>query len=201
MSSLTTLASLAAVHWLAMLSPGPNVLLVAQTSMSRSRAAGIAAALGVAAGAGLLATAATVGLTLLTEQSSTLRQGLQVAGGCYLVYLGASMWLGARSAAPAPAGGRAYFLRGLLTNLSNPKAAVFFGSVVGATLGPGAPGWVRAAAVILIVVDAVVWHCLVAVLFARPAVRDAYLRRRRTIDRAVGSALGAIGLLLAVTAL
>jgi threonine efflux protein len=53
---------------------------------------------------------------------------------------------------------------------------------------------------VVIVVDAVVWHCLVAVLFARPAVRAAYLRRR-TIDRVVGSALGAVGLVLAVTAL
>jgi RhtB (resistance to homoserine/threonine) family protein len=201
MSAFTTLASLAAVHWLAMLSPGPNVLLVAQTAMSRSRAAGIAAALGVAAGAGLLATAAIVGLGLLTEQSSALRHGLQVAGGCYLVYLGASMWLEPRSPAQAPAGGRAYFLRGLLTNLSNPKAAVFFGSIVGATLGSDPSDWVRAAAVVVIVVDAVVWHCLVAVLFARPAVRDAYLRRQRTIDRVVGSALGAVGIVLAVTAL
>jgi RhtB (resistance to homoserine/threonine) family protein len=184
-----------------MLSPGPNVLLVAQTTMSRSRAAGIAAALGVAAGAGLLATAAIVGLALVTEQSSALRQGLQVAGGCYLVYLGASMWLAPRSRAPTPASGRTWFLRGLLTNLSNPKAAVFFGSVVVATLGSDASDWVRAGAVVLIVVDAVVWHCLVAVLFARPAIRDAYERRRRAIDGVAGTALAAVGLLLAVTAL
>jgi RhtB (resistance to homoserine/threonine) family protein len=201
MSSLSTLASLAAVHWLAMLSPGPNVLVVAQTAMSHSRAAGIAAALGVAAGAGVLATAATVGLRLVTEQSSALRHGLQVAGGCYLVYLGASMWLGAQSPARAPARGEAFFLRGLLTNLSNPKAAVFFGSVVGATLGPASPDWVRAAAVVVIVADACVWHCIVAVMFAKPAVRDAYVRRRRTIDRVVGAALGAIGIVLALGAL
>jgi threonine/homoserine/homoserine lactone efflux protein len=184
-----------------MLSPGPNVLVVAQTAMSHSRAAGVAAALGVAAGAGLLATAATAGLSLVTDQSTALRQGLQVAGGCYLVYLGASMWLGARSPARASAGGRAYFLRGLLTNLSNPKAAVFFGSVVGATLGPGASDGVRVAAVVVIVVDASLWHCLVAVLFAKPAVRDAYLRRRRTIDRVVGALLAALGVVLAVSAL
>jgi threonine/homoserine/homoserine lactone efflux protein len=201
MSAFTTLASLAAVHWLAMLSPGPNVLLVAQTAMSRSRAAAIAAALGVAAGAGLLAAAATGGLTLLTDQSTALRQGLQIAGGCYLVYLGATMWADGRPAAAGSAGGRSDFVRGLLTNLSNPKAAVFFGSIVGATLGADASDWVRAAAVVVIVADATVWHCAVAVLFARPAVRDAYLRRRRTIDRVIGAALSALGVLLAVAAL
>ena len=203
MSALSTLLTVAAIHWAAMASPGPNVLLVTQTAMARSRRSALAVAVGVASGAAVLATAAAVGLTVVIEQVTWARHALQLAGGAYLLFLGVQTWRGAREPPPRPeAAGRdesprRFYLRGLLTNLTNPKAAVFFGSVLAPTLGHAVSGWVRAAAVAIIVVDALLWHCLLALLFARPGVRQLYARAKTVVDRLVGAALALLGLRLA----
>ena len=205
MSAPATLVSVALVHWVAMASPGPNVLLVAQTAMSRSRREALAAAAGVATGAFLLSAAAAVGLGLLVESAAWIRPALQLAGAAYLIYLGVQTWLSADrpaeppgSAPPAPLG--RHFRRGLFTNLSNPKALVFFGSVIAPTLDVGNAGWVGVAAVGVITVDALVWHALLAVGFARPAVQRSYHSAKRLIDRVVGGLLALIGVRLAWTA-
>jgi threonine efflux protein len=205
-SATATLLSIAALHWAAMVSPGPNVLLVAQTAMSESRRAALAAAAGVASGAVVLTTAALLGLGFVVEQVDWARTVLRVAGAAYLVYLGVQIW---RSASDPPAIGRPQtddrggwrdYRRGLLTNLTNPKAALFFGSILTPTLAAGASGWVAPAAVVLIFVDALVWHCLLAVLFARPGIQRGYARAKRTIDRVVGAALVLLGVRLGTSA-
>jgi threonine efflux protein len=200
MSPLSTLLTVAAIHWVAMVSPGPNVLLVAQTAMARSRRSALAVAVGVACGAGVLATGAAVGLALVIEQVGWLRHAIQIAGGAYLVYLGFVTWRGAADPPSRPQRGggagdsvRDDLLRGLLTNLTNPKAAVFFGSILAPTLDEAVSDWVRLAAVGVIVVDALCWHCLLALAFARPGVRRLYGRAKLVVDRVVGAALALFG--------
>ena len=203
MSPAATLLYVAAVHWAAMASPGPNVLLVAQTSMARSRAAGLAVALGVASGAVLLASATVLGLSLVVEQVHWLRTAIQVAGGAYLVYLGITVWrdaaepvrvAGARAADDgSPQAGWRDYRRGLLTNVTNPKAAVFYGSILAPTFDADVSGWVSAAAVVLLVTDSIVFHCGLAVLFARPGVQRGYRRVKPLVDRVVGAALVILG--------
>jgi len=200
MSTPSTLLTVAAVHWLGMASPGPNVLLVTQTAMARSRGAAVAAALGVATGALVLSSAAALGLGIALRGSEPVLHGLQAAGGAYLVYLGARIWREAREplrAAGDAAGHGRYYVRGLLTNLSNPKAAVFFASILTAVLSDAGSAWVRAAAVTVIVVDAVVWHCLLAVTFARRGVRGWYAGHKPAIDRVAGAGLILLGARLA----
>ncbi len=204
MSAPATLLSVAAVHWIAMASPGPNVLLVAQTAMSRSRRDALAVAAGVATGALLMSAAAALGLGLLVQSATWIRPLLQLAGAAYLIYLGVQTWRFADrpgklgDASPAPLGRQ--YRRGLFTNLSNPKALVFFGSVIAPTLDVANSGWVGVAAVGVITVDALVWHALLAVGFARPAVQRRYLSAKRVVDRVVGGLLALIGVRLAWTA-
>lgn len=203
MSELSTLLWVGGIHWIAMASPGPNVLLVAQTALARSQRAALAAAVGVAAGAALLSTAAVVGLGLVVQQAEWLRDALHVAGGAYLVFLGVQTFRGARDPAAPPGPpeaeerSRRFFSRGLLTNLSNPKSAVFFGSILAPAFDQSMPGWVRVAAVGIIVVDALAWHCLLAVAFGRPGVRRRYGAVKVVVDRTVGVLLALFGVRLA----
>jgi threonine efflux protein len=204
MSAPATLLSVALVHWIAMASPGPNVLLVAQTAMSRSRREALAVAAGIATGALLMSAAAALGLGLLVESAIWVRPLLQLAGAAYLIYLGVQTWRSADrpgtldAALPAPLGRQ--YRRGLFTNLSNPKALVFFGSVIAPTLDVANSGWIGLAAVGVITVDALVWHALLAVAFARPALQRRYLSAKRVVDRVVGGLLALIGVRLAWTA-
>lgn len=205
MSALSLLASVAVIHLVAMASPGPNVLLVTQTAMSRSRRSALMVACGVSTGSLILSTGAAVGLSLVFEGAAWVRHGIQVAGGAYLVYLGVRTWLAADEPPPPPEpleqleGESAwrFYSRGLLTNLTNPKAAVFFGTILAPVLDRADADWVVVAAIVLIVFDALWWHCLLAVLFGRPPVRLWYGRSKRLIDRLVGGLLALLGLRLA----
>lgn len=169
-----TAASVAAlfVVWaIAVVSPGPDVVVVLQRSLA-GRRHGVATAVGIVAGLSVWLAAAFAGVATLVRVYPQVMTVLQVAGGVLLATLGAlglRGWWRARTSAgpvtppappsraaapssptstppappspavpptpPAPPGGaallpRADFLRGLLTNLANPKALVFFGAVL-----------------------------------------------------------------------
>lgn len=188
-----------------MASPGPNVLLVVHTAVSRSRRQALAAALGVATGAALLATAAVLGLSVLFQQLSWLNTAIRLAGAAYLIFLGVQIFRQAREPLPEPTDDPAatgiwlYYRRGLITNLTNPKAAVFYGSILATALSADLPVWARLAAVVVIAVNATWWHSLLAVLFARPRLQGAYLRAKRGVDRVVGVGLGVLGVQFAIS--
>ncbi|MGH6942616.1 MAG: LysE family translocator, partial [Geminicoccaceae bacterium] len=82
MSDLALLLSMTAVHWLAMASPGPNVLVVTQTAMQHTRRHGLATALGIA-GAGLIWSSAVVlGLSALLGVLPWLYGAIKLVGAC-----------------------------------------------------------------------------------------------------------------------
>jgi threonine/homoserine/homoserine lactone efflux protein len=133
-----------------------------------------------------------------------LRLALQVAGGAYLLYVAIRLW---RSSSPAPAGRAssasswAAFRRGFLTNITNPKVALFFGSVF-ATSFPAEPSPIlQASAVAMVVLNALCWHTLLAYLFSRERVRAAYSRTRGVANRIASVTMGALGLSLLVASL
>jgi len=203
MNAWAVLGSVFAVHLLAMLSPGPNVLVVTQTAASRARRAGVCAALGIATGAALMSSAALAGLGFVFGEFAWLHAMLKLVGGGYLVYLGVRLWRSAR--APAALGPppdavartdwRAFGL-GLVTNLTNPKALLFYGSVFAALFGPDAPRWLKLAAIGVIAANSTAFHVALACLFATPRAQAGYRRIKPAVDRIAGAGLAALGLRL-----
>jgi threonine/homoserine/homoserine lactone efflux protein len=133
-----------------------------------------------------------------------LRLAVQVAGGAYLLYVAIRLW---RSGGAALAGraslvsASAAFRRGFLTNITNPKVALFFGSVFAAAF-PAAPSPIlQASAVAMVALNALCWHTLVAYLFSRERVRAAYSRTRGLANRIASLTMGALGLSLLVASL
>jgi len=95
----------------------------------------------------------------------------------------------------------AAFRRGFLTNTTNPKVALFFGSIF-ATSFPAAPSPIlQASAVAMVVLNALCWHTLLAYLFSRERVRAAYSRTRGVANRIASVTMGALGLSLLVASL
>jgi threonine efflux protein len=83
----------------------------------------------------------------------------------------------------------AAFRSGLLADLGNPKAAVFWTSLFAAVLPPTAPIWVRAAAVAVAVLIAAAWYSAVACAFSLAAIARSYRRAKTWIDRITGGVL------------
>ncbi len=92
---VTILAGIAAIHWAALISPGPNFLLISQTSSAESRRAGLWTALGVVIGTIVWATTALLGVSVVFSRFAWLYKGMKILGGAYLVYLGIRAWVGA----------------------------------------------------------------------------------------------------------
>lgn len=114
------------------LTPGPNMAWLSGLAATEGRRAGIAAVAGVAAGLLVNGVLAALGLAVLLEAAPWLWHALRWAGAAMMAFLAIEAWRGARAAqAPRPASqtvGRA-FMTGLLINLLNPKAYIFFVAV------------------------------------------------------------------------
>lgn len=125
--------------------PGPDSVLVMSRSASQGWRAGSAASFGVGSGVLVHVLAAALGLSALLATSATAFTVVKLIGAAYLVYMGASMLLSRRShaekTAPVPArvSLRAVYAQGLLTNVTNPKVALFFLAFVPQFISPTAP--------------------------------------------------------------
>jgi threonine/homoserine/homoserine lactone efflux protein len=126
---------------LVIVTPGPDTALTIRNTLSGGRSGGVGTALGVAAGQTVWTIAASAGLAALLVASAPAFTALRLAGAVYLVWLGAySLWIALRGGkGPTRAvepggvrqlGPRAAFRQGVLSNLGNPKMAVFFTSLL-----------------------------------------------------------------------
>ncbi len=129
------------------MAPGPDSILIMTRSAAQGWRAGSAAALGIGAGTCVHIVAAALGLSALMASSSWAFTLLKYAGGAYLVYLGLLMVFSrAKQASQAQAvepalrlSYRKIFAQGFLTNVLNPKVALFFLAFVPQFIAPDAP--------------------------------------------------------------
>ena len=132
--SLDTFSAFALTSLAIELTPGPNMAYLAVLSVGHGRRAGIAATLGIALGLLIVGVGAALGLAALISRSNLLYEALRWAGFAYLMWLAWEGWHGATETSPArpqiKEADSAFFKRGLITNLLNPKAAVFYIAVL-----------------------------------------------------------------------
>ncbi len=148
------------------LTPGPNMGYLALIAATEGRRAGFAAVAGVACGLAALGVAAGLGLSAVISESAAAYQGIRWAGVIFLIWLAWDAWRGGREEngfAGQGASLERYFRRGLITNLLNPKAALFFIAVLPGFLTPGAgPADVAVLSAIYVAVATAVHAGLVA---------------------------------------
>jgi RhtB (resistance to homoserine/threonine) family protein len=186
--------------------PGPDTALIIRNTLSGGRRTGIGTALGIVCGIAVWTLAASAGLAALLSASELVFRALQLAGAAYLVYLGlqsiaAALSRHARSArrlgaAPRLTPRRGY-RQGLLSNLGNPKIAVFFVSLLPQFVSTGTGSFLALAALGLVFsLMGLVWLTLYVVVVAR-AGELLQGRVRRAVDAVTGVVLVALGLRLA----
>ena len=170
------------------LMPGPATLAIAGTSLKYSRFRGLAMAWGVTTGSMPWATAAGLGIGAGLAANHWLFEFVRYLGVAYLLWLG---WGLARSAlskrvlTPRDVGASSIWLawsKGALIHLTNPKALIFWGSILAIGLKPGAPPLaVFEVLLICLIIDVVIVSGY-AVLFSNPSLTRGYLRLRRIFE-------------------
>ena len=200
MDFLLPLAGIALAHALAAMSPGPSFVLVTRAAVGGSRRHGLVAALAMGIGVALWAIGVLVGLAAVLAHTAALYDALRIAGGLYLIVLAIGLWRGAGRPLPVavgfetPATGLgATFIRALLVQLSNPKVAVFYGSVFVSLLPQDFPLWVGVVIVAIVLIDETLWYALVATAFSTARLRTLYGRARGVVERVFAGALGVLG--------
>ncbi|WP_043829605.1 LysE family translocator [Muricoccus aerilatus] len=112
------------------LTPGPDMMFVLGQTLAGGAHRGWAAAIGIWCGATVHVIAAALGVAALLAASPALFTALRLAGAAYLVWLGIgalrAAWQGAPALEPSAVAARRVVLQGALTNLTNPKVALFF---------------------------------------------------------------------------
>lgn len=123
------------------LTPGPNMGWLALLSAGEGRRAGFAATAGIALGLAIVAAAAALGLAQLAQSSPFVFNLLRYAGAGFLLYLAWEAWMGERELSPSTVHKHRspvkHFRRGVIINLLNPKAALFFIVVLPVYIAPG----------------------------------------------------------------
>jgi len=193
-----------ATFFLAIASPGANVLAIIGTSMSVGRRSGIALALGVAAGSFGWAMLAAVGLTALLASYAAALTAIKIAGGLFLLWLSYKSFRSAASphdieattlsgSTRTPFG---YAVRGFAIQMTNPKAALAWIAIISLGLREHAPLWVAFAIVVGTSILSVIIHWLYAVAFSTRVMVRAYSRARRWIQGALGAVFAVAGVKL-----
>lgn len=190
------------------LAPGPDVLYVVGRALRSGARTGIVAALGINAGCLVHVGAAAVGVGALLAASATAFTALKWLGAAYLVAMGARL-LVARQVAPGPglprgeaaASLREAFAGGLLTNVLNPKVAIFFLAFVPQFIPAQSEAKVLAFLALgaVFVANSVVVSALWALAAAWIARSDAVRRSLGWLDRAAGVLFIGFGLKLALS--
>lgn len=204
---LVTASLAAAVLALALLTvlPGPDVAVVTRLALSSGRAEAFRGSLGIVSGLLVWGLLTVAGLAALLAASATAYTVVKVVGAAYLIFLGVqAIWQSrtvrsANTAATLTIGAAKGFRVGLVSNLLNPKIAVFYTGLLPNLVPPGAPTGVTLVGLVLV-------HCLLSLawltLYAAFLLRaSGFLQRpsiRQALERVTGVVLIGFGVRVAL---
>ena len=177
--------SLALIHFLAVIAPGPDFAVTVRQSVRKGRRAGIWVAIGIGAGISVHVLYTLLGVGALLHANPSAMALAKVAGAGYLLYLVFAFLRSAKREEPVVdvAAGAATedgawrsFVLGFMTNATNPKATLFFLAIFTTVVSAATPLKVQALYGAWMCLVNAGWFVLVSVLFAQPGVRQRFLR-------------------------
>ena len=178
------------------LTPGPDTVYILGRSIAQGREAGIASALGISLGSIFHTCAAALGLSAILATSALAFGTIKLLGGAYLIFLGIKMILDRRKQLSLPSNFRrrttiAAFRHGVLTNILNPKVALFFLAFLPQFIDPASGAKVPAFILLglTFVTTGTIW-CLILAWFA--SVFSERLRANETISQWLNRTAGAL---------
>ena len=188
------------------LTPGADTMLVVRSAIVRGRRAGLLTVLGVCSGLFVHATLSALGLSVVLVRSARTFESVKLAGAVYLAFLGVQALRSAVRGVPVderpthPGRVHRAFAEGLLTNVLNPKVAIFYLAFLPQFVGPRDP--VLAKSILLAsihFVEGMVWLSFVTVFVSRLRTVLAQPRVQRALEGVSGLVFIAFGVKLAMS--
>jgi RhtB (resistance to homoserine/threonine) family protein len=179
------------LHFLALISPGPDFVLALRNSLQFGRKMGLATALGFGLGIAIHVGYSVAGIAILLKEFPRVYHFIRYAGALYLIWLGLSSLWEARKAQQRqgleikarPKQGFWQCLRqGFLTNILNPKATLFILGIYTSLIPADASLLTLVVAGINMVALTIIWFSLVSWLFSSMRIRDGYSKIERGLN-------------------
>lgn len=188
---MSLLFTICALHFVAQLSPGPDVLLIAKSAASTTRANTLKIIAGISLGIVVWVVLTLTGFTLLVEQFLWIQKVLMAVGGIFLAKMGWAMLIGGIKSlnqqveidnTPEEEKKQNYLLLGLLTNLSNPKTLIYFSSVFSLALSSSAGVHLKTQLAVIIPIQTFLVFTLLMLILSMPKIKALYQRSSSYID-------------------
>ncbi|PJI32498.1 LysE family transporter [Acinetobacter pseudolwoffii] len=189
---MSLLFTICLLHFVAQLSPGPDVLLIAKSAASTTRQNALKIIAGISAGIIVWVVLTLAGFTVLIEQFPWVQQVLMLLGGIFLAKMGWTMLKGGvrsfrnkhqpEDDSNELAQPENYFMLGLWTNLSNPKTLIYFSSVFSLALSSSASEYLKAQLAVIIPLQTFITFALLMLLISQPKIKALYQRSGSYID-------------------
>lgn len=193
---MSLLFTICLLHFVAQLSPGPDILLIAKSAASTTRQNALKIIAGISAGIVVWVVLTLAGFTVLIGQFPWIQQALMLLGGMFLAKMGWAMLKGGvysfknRHQTDDDTNGQVqaknYFMLGLWTNLSNPKTLIYFSSVFSLALSSSASDYLKAQLAVIIPLQTFVTFALLMLLISQPKIKTLYQRSGSYIDMISG---------------
>ncbi len=193
------------VALLAVISPGPDFVIVSRNSLLYSKKVGLFTAFGIALGTMVWITLSLAGVSLILSKAVIVFTVIKYVGAAYLIYIGwkciraKTMDFDKDQKKEREISVREAFMTGFVTNLLNAKAALFFVSFFSVILSPETPVFMRVAYGVEISLIALIWFSLVATILSIGPIKSFFQKVGVWFERATGAILIALGAKLAVT--
>lgn len=206
MAYLPDILTIALIHFLALVSPGPDFILVTRNSLIYSKRSGIYTALGIALGLSIHLTYSLIGFGLIIARSVVLFSIMKLLGASYLIFIGYKALMAKRE--PAPTAEQAAenhldkkkaFRMGLFTNITNPKVTLLFLSIFTLAIGPTTPLYIKLIMGGEMILVTFLWFTLIATLVSHRAVKQKMRGIQHYAEKTMGAILIALGIRLLLT--
>jgi len=212
---ITLLASLAVIHLVALMSPGPDFAIIVKMATQQTRLTALYCAFGIAVAILVHTFLSLMGISVMIQQSHVAFMAVQLIGSSYLAWMGvgaiksAIMSILSKQGTSAIASAKSQstktrlissltgFKLGLYTNLLNPKALIFFITLFSVLITPQVNNPTKIAAAILLFVLSLAWFCLLALILSKPRVQQKLLAANTFIDLLVGIIFIAVAITIA----
>lgn len=201
---LTQFLTVAVIHLLAAISPGPDFVVVSRNSLTYSRKIGIYTGLGIALGLSVHIAYSMLGIGLIISQSIVLFSVIKLLGAGYLLYIGYKMLkskpathesLESHDERPqkllTPLGA---VKNGFLVNVLNPKATLFFLALFTQVIDPVTPSYIKLLYGIEMMIMTFVWFAVVSIIFSHKVLRAKISKAQHIVDKCTGFILILLGL-------
>lgn len=193
MNLIFILLSVVSIWSIAVITPGPNFFITAQTTVKHSRSAGIFVVLGTCTGTIIWSIAGYFGIASLFIVVPWIYTILKVLGGSYITYLGIMMIVSSNKSNAnldiLQENSQSNYLnwwKGLVTNLSNPKTAMFITSLFASVLPKEPTIFIGILIVTLMVVISMIWYSFVVLIFSSNKISNYYSQMKRWLEGFAG---------------